>query len=87
MEIEALESIFGDDFKKGNENGMITIAINLKPYDSSSSSNYNDTGDDYDAEEQKDNGNEVFVKIKLLATFPKKYPEVIPDVGHYDLFF
>lgn len=77
MEIEALEAIFGGDFKKESDNGLISAVLNLGPSENAGMG----AGDDADGEEDQ-KSNEEFVRIRLITTFPKTYPEVIPIVSY-----
>ncbi len=77
MEIEALEAIFGGDFKKASDNGLISAVLNLGPSETAGMG-----ADDDDNGEDDQKSNEEFVRIRLITTFPKTYPEVIPVVGY-----
>ena len=80
MEIEALEAIFGGDFKKASENGLISAVLSLGPSETAGMG----AGDDGNGEEEQ-KSNEEYVRIRLISTFPKTYPEVVPIVS-YPLF-
>jgi hypothetical protein len=65
-EMEALESIYMENFEVVEENPLAKIRLLLEPEK------------DYSEEAESE---KVFVSFNLLCTFPDTYPDVVPEIA------